>query len=502
MTYGSLYFGKDGFLYKKNGAVGNRRIFSLGLICNQPTNINNKYVSGSGVNGAVSSNNYAIRRKMIRNSANCVNNSCSINYFYLGYPLSYNNTCSLLLPRVTPYQVCSPFPFWGGLYNNNRRLSPFVGSENGNQKWRKTIFNSSSSYTCPIISKDGTIYITDYTNGYLYAVNKNGTQNWSLNLSSAGVSQFSCSVTIGNNNRIYLSSSESIYAINDYGTYPSKKWETEYIGYPTSNILIGDDGAIYVVTYNNYLISFDPDTGELLNTIQLVLYDQTTIPMSGISIGSDGTIYVVTYYTDDSSNNYSILCAINPDTFVEKWNYRISHGTDSYYSFSNPSISTDGTIYFVTTQFVSGDVTLYAINKNGALKWTTPNTITSTGYTFSSPTIGNNGAIYIGVINSDGATGTLFSINPTTGDTKWSYNIDTPINFSSCLIDSNETLYFSTGTSSSSTGKMFAVTTNTSGNPYTKWSKSLVNSSFTSPTMDSDGIVYTITSDGTLYAFN
>jgi outer membrane protein assembly factor BamB len=48
---------------------------------------------------------------------------------------------------------------------------------------------------------------------------------------------------------------------------------------------------------------------------------------------------------------------------------------------------------------------------------------------------------------------------------------------------------------------MFAVTTNTSGNPYTKWSKSLVNSSFASPTMDSDGIVYTMTVNGTLYAF-
>jgi len=88
MTYGSLYFGKDGFLYKKNGAVGNRRIFSLGLICNQPTDINNTYVSGSGVNGAVSSTNYAIRRKMIRSASNCVNNSCSINYYFLGVPIN------------------------------------------------------------------------------------------------------------------------------------------------------------------------------------------------------------------------------------------------------------------------------------------------------------------------------------------------------------------------------------------------------------------------------
>jgi hypothetical protein len=87
MPYGNFYVGKDGFLYKKMGAIGNRRNFSLGLMCNQPTDIYNKYVSGSGVFGAVSSNNYAIRRKMIRNSGNCTNNNCSINYFFLGVPI-------------------------------------------------------------------------------------------------------------------------------------------------------------------------------------------------------------------------------------------------------------------------------------------------------------------------------------------------------------------------------------------------------------------------------
>lgn len=87
MPYGNFYVGKEGFLYKKSGAVGNRRNFSLALMCNQPADINNKYVSGSGVSGAVSSNNYAIRRKMIRNSGNCVNRNCSISYFYMGVPL-------------------------------------------------------------------------------------------------------------------------------------------------------------------------------------------------------------------------------------------------------------------------------------------------------------------------------------------------------------------------------------------------------------------------------
>lgn len=88
MTYGNFYYGKDGFLYKKQGAIGARRNFPLGLICNQPADLNVKYTPGSGVSGAVSSTNYAIRRKMIRNSARCYENNCGINYFFLGYPLN------------------------------------------------------------------------------------------------------------------------------------------------------------------------------------------------------------------------------------------------------------------------------------------------------------------------------------------------------------------------------------------------------------------------------
>jgi len=50
MTYGNFYFGQNGFFYKKKSS-GSRRNPSIGLICNQPQNIWNQYVSGSGVGG-------------------------------------------------------------------------------------------------------------------------------------------------------------------------------------------------------------------------------------------------------------------------------------------------------------------------------------------------------------------------------------------------------------------------------------------------------------------
>jgi hypothetical protein len=67
MTYGNLYYGKEGFFYKRSSVGGVRRVLSIGSICNQPQNIFNKYVNGSGV-GASS---VFARRAKINRAAFC-----------------------------------------------------------------------------------------------------------------------------------------------------------------------------------------------------------------------------------------------------------------------------------------------------------------------------------------------------------------------------------------------------------------------------------------------
>jgi hypothetical protein len=49
MPYGNFYYGKTGFFFKKSGATGARYNPSLGAICNQPQDVNNRFVPGSGV---------------------------------------------------------------------------------------------------------------------------------------------------------------------------------------------------------------------------------------------------------------------------------------------------------------------------------------------------------------------------------------------------------------------------------------------------------------------
>jgi len=55
MTYGNFYYGKTGFYFKKNGAIGARYNPPLGSICNAPQNVNNRYIPGSGVGASSTS---------------------------------------------------------------------------------------------------------------------------------------------------------------------------------------------------------------------------------------------------------------------------------------------------------------------------------------------------------------------------------------------------------------------------------------------------------------
>jgi hypothetical protein len=88
MPHGQFYFGQQGFFFKKNGGGGNHRVLALGLNCNQPQDINNKYVYGSGVG----SHSTAQRRHMKRHASLCVG-KCEFDYFYLNsIPLGVNNS--------------------------------------------------------------------------------------------------------------------------------------------------------------------------------------------------------------------------------------------------------------------------------------------------------------------------------------------------------------------------------------------------------------------------
>ena len=100
MKYGSLYYGKRGFVYKKTGGGGARRIFSIGAITNTPQNVFTNYVHGSGV-GA--SSKFANRAKMHRAIICSAATPCGQFLPQLGLYSRYNGNPNGYVPLPIPY---------------------------------------------------------------------------------------------------------------------------------------------------------------------------------------------------------------------------------------------------------------------------------------------------------------------------------------------------------------------------------------------------------------
>jgi hypothetical protein len=81
MTYGNFYYGERGFLYKKQTAGGSKLVQPIATICNQPQNIYNKYVPGSGVGASSTSQ----RRAKLLYATSCNKTyQCNKQYSRLG----------------------------------------------------------------------------------------------------------------------------------------------------------------------------------------------------------------------------------------------------------------------------------------------------------------------------------------------------------------------------------------------------------------------------------
>ena len=491
MRYGSLYFGKDGFLYKKAGGAGGRKNPPLGLLNCGSTTFYNKYVPGSGVGGT----SIAVRRSKLRIATSCKNTNQICGTFYPKIGIDWNvvssytrngsgvylqrspipppqiNPCPLL-PSITPYQVCSPWPHSRGIYNTNNGLSPFLGNQIGALKWKNNLMGVSGSIilSSPAIAKDGTIYIGSFDSnlsGNLYAIDSNGNQKWSYKIGSQNLY---ASPAIGPDGTIYISGGSEntslLYAIKPDGTL---KWSFENGQYSNSSPVIGTDGTIYICgTSYNYVFAINAiGTLKWINNMSAGNSYGVVTPV----IGSDGTIYV--------GSIDATLYAINPLNGI----------TTSYFEteasiYSSPAIGPDGTIYIS-----SSDNFLYAIQPTkptGTLIWK----IGIPSYSFvniitSSPAIGSDGTIYIGSIDNK-----LYAIYPADGSIKWTFSTGYEIK-TSPVIGSDGTIYVG-----SKDNKFYAI--NPDGS--LKWFYTTGNSIESSAAIGSDGTIYFGSDDFYLYA--
>jgi outer membrane protein assembly factor BamB len=373
--------------------------------------------------------------------------------------LNEEQICKLVCsaPQVNnyPYQIGSPWPHIGGLYNTNARLSPYLGSQQGNLIWSKNFqYNITSSLA---ISLDGTIYF-GASDGKFHALNSDGTEKWSFQTSN--ITNISCTPAIGPDGTIYFSGTDlKFYALNPDG---SKKWSftNENDNYSTPSI--GSDGTIYVGGSNGNLYALNPDGTEKWS-YQTYASSQFTSPLA---ISSDGTIYF--------GGTFGKFYAINSDG-TEKWSFG-----NGNYNYSSASIGSDGTIYFG-----SSNNSFYALNTDGSIKWTF---VTGNSIQYTYPSIGLYGTIYFG-----GTDGKFYALNPD-GSLKWIFS-SAAGNISSSAIGSDGTNYFHINSNSK-----FNALNPADGS--IKWQYNIGFSNFTLPAIGSNGTVYISTNTNMLYAFN
>ena len=255
----------------------------------------------------------------------------------------------------------------------------------------------------PAVAPDGTIYAAS-TDGFLYAVNPNGTLKWKRIFDG----RVSTSLTIGSDGSVYLGTDAAkLKAIRFDGT---TKFTYAAGGAIVSTPAIAADGTIYFGCDNGSLYALT-STGTL--KWKFTTNSSTSLKASP-SIGSDGTIYI------GSTAGY--VYAVWPGG-TQRWRFATGGAI-----FSSTAISSDGSIIVG-----SRDKYLYCINSNGTLKWK----FQTGNYVDSSPAIDFSGVIYAG--SNDGS---VYAVNGD-GTLHWAAQIGTGVTSSPAIGDSR-TMYVTT----------------------------------------------------------
>ncbi len=327
-------------------------------------------------------------------------------------------------------------------------------NDDGTLNWTRNLGFNGNNTAAPVVGPNGTIYASGMTTYGLQAFDLNGNVLWQY--SNADTSRFS--IPAYNNGILYTGGGDCrLYALN--ATTGDLIWQSDTqfddywwcIVYPP---VIAADGTIYAGVDNKYsdddgFYAFDPANGDIIWSYSTG--DHMTI--SQPAIADNGTIYIVI------DNN---LRALNPSNGNTQWVANVtvySSGVTSPERHA-PVIGSDGTIYVFD---VVGN--LHAVNSSGILQWTNnigivdlilnPNT---------TPILGNNDVIYIGTSQGNNS-GAVYALN-SSGDVLWSY--DTPgIASNSPVLDSNGYLYI--GTQGSNGGIVYAFDTDSTSIGDTPW---------------------------------
>jgi len=200
--------------------------------------------------------------------------------------------------------------------------------------------------------------------------------------------------------------SSRVYAINKEDG--SLKWMTEpmAIWHPNSNILVADDGTVYILSYTS-LYSIDPATG----AFNWVWEVPNTLPYDGNDVYTYGEVGGLALL-----NNGDLILKTNGSGVYYRAMYCINtQGTINWYRFigassMNISVGSTGTIF--DYEYDQGINYLYAVNPaDGTVLWRKQ--MNYSGHAANNIAITNNGDLVCNMSDS------MALVNPANGSYIW-----------------------------------------------------------------------------------
>lgn len=239
-----------------------------------------------------------------------------------------------------------------------------VSAITGQISWQYS--TASATYGAgPVVAPNGyVIFGTEDSNGTLYALSENGTLRWSVQLGSA----VKASPAVTSDGVVYaLNNGGTLYAIDL--TSGDVKWKASQAG-AAGGVAVDKDGTIYMGTASG--VWAYTSTGSLKWSCDVA--HKVTERGGSLAIG-DGILYA-------TLKSKGGVAAINTSTGKTMWTYK-SEQNDCYH----PVVDASGTVYFCEK---NGG--LYAVTKNGSLKWRACSTLS---FIYNGFSLGDDGCAYI-----------------------------------------------------------------------------------------------------------
>ena len=336
--------------------------------------------------------------------------------------------------------------------SSNQGVSPYNGPSTNHVEW--TFPCADSTTPGPSIGHDGTIYIGT-NNGYLQAVNPDGTERYSINLGSLVLG----TPAIAADNTVYAGvwGTGKLVAVRCEGEI---EWEFDTLGdINKCHPAIADDGTIYVGNNNGRFFAINPDGTQKWThnagggfvpspcigpdgEVYFAMSGGTVFGIEDIGQDSYDIFWQHTFTGEHMTNSPSVddngvvyacglylntVWACDPETDTILWTFDAPDGFDE----ASVTIGPDYTIYIGCN-----DNRMYAVNPGGTVKWSTP----VADRVPSSVILDPSGRMYFGTRGGSGLGGTFYCLDSDDGSEIWNYSTGNHIR-STAAIAPDGTLY-------------------------------------------------------------